>query len=151
MSCGFIWTTPNIKIIMLAWQSLPSQLVRLSLCMLYAFGTIDSSAVRKRAIVIWVSYMLYQAILTMVIVHVNDFPLARGVILFFFHLFFISLYDFALTVDFFLLLEIPSFFLLFIFLTNDIFISFLLSQLLLFQILLHTLKPIVLETKMEDY
>ena len=62
--------------------------ISLSLCMLYAFGTIDSSAVRKRAIVIWVSYMLYQAILTMVIVHVNDFPLARGVILFFFHLFF---------------------------------------------------------------
>ncbi len=52
--------------------------ISLSLCMLYAFGTIDSSAVRKRAIVIWVSYMLYQAILTMVIVHVNDFPLARG-------------------------------------------------------------------------
>ena len=62
--------------------------ISLSLCMLYAFGTIDSSAVRKRAIVIWVSYMLYQAILTMVIVHVNDFPLARGVMLFFFHLFF---------------------------------------------------------------
>ena len=56
--------------------------ISLSLCMLYAFGTLDSSAVRKRAIVIWVSYMLYQAILTMVIVYVNDFPVARGVMLF---------------------------------------------------------------------
>ena len=72
--------------------------ISLSLCMLYAFGTIDSSAVRKRAIVIWVSYMLYQAILTMVIVHVNDFPLARGVILFFFHLFFAAAFGWLMGV-----------------------------------------------------
>ena len=72
--------------------------ISLSLCMLYAFGTIDSSAVRKRAIVIWVSYMLYQAILTMVIVYVNDFPLARGVILFFFHLFFAAAFGWLMGV-----------------------------------------------------
>ena len=72
--------------------------ISLSLCMLYAFGTLDSSAVRKRAIVIWVSYMLYQAILTMVIVHVNDFPLARGVMLFFFHLFFAAAFGWLMGV-----------------------------------------------------
>jgi len=62
--------------------------ISMSLCMLYAYGTLDSSAVRKRSILLWVLYMIYQAIITLVIVRVNDFPLARGVMLFFFHLFF---------------------------------------------------------------
>jgi len=54
----------------------------LSLCMLYAFGTMDASAVRKRAVVIWVSFMLYQAVLSLIFCWVQGYPLARGVMLF---------------------------------------------------------------------
>ena len=54
----------------------------LSLCMLYAFGTMDASAVRNRAVVIWVSFMLYQAVLSLIFCWVQGYPLARGVMLF---------------------------------------------------------------------
>ena len=54
----------------------------LSVCMLYAFGTLDSSAVRKRVVVIWVSFMLYQAVLSLIFCWVQGYPLARGVMLF---------------------------------------------------------------------
>ena len=51
----------------------------LSVCMLYAFGTLDSSAVRKRVVVIWVSFMLYQAVFSFMFCWVQGYPLARAV------------------------------------------------------------------------
>ena len=36
----------------------------ISLCMLYAFGTIDSSAVGRRSLVVWVVFWVYQAVFT---------------------------------------------------------------------------------------
>ena len=51
----------------------------LSVCMLYAFGTLDSSAVRKRVVVMWVSFMLYQAVFSFVFCWVQGYPLARAV------------------------------------------------------------------------
>ena len=51
----------------------------LSVCMLYAFGTLDSSAVRKRVVVIWVSFMLYQAVFSFIFCWVQGYPLARAV------------------------------------------------------------------------
>ena len=51
----------------------------LSVCMLYAFGTLDSSAVRKRVVVIWVSFMLYQALFSFIFCMVQGYPLARAV------------------------------------------------------------------------
>ena len=51
----------------------------LSVCMLYAFGTLDSSAVRKRVVVIWVSFMLYQALFSFIFCRVQGYPLARAV------------------------------------------------------------------------
>ena len=51
----------------------------LSVCMLYAFGTLDSSAVRKRVVVMWVSFMLYQAVFSFIFCWVMGYPLARAV------------------------------------------------------------------------
>ena len=35
--------------------------ISMSLCLLYAFGTLDSSAVGRRAILVWFIFWLYQA------------------------------------------------------------------------------------------
>ena len=51
----------------------------LSVCILYAFGTLDSSAVRKRVVVMWVSFMLYQAVFSFIFCWVMGYPLARAV------------------------------------------------------------------------
>ena len=60
----------------------------LSLNMLYFFGTMDSSAVGRRALVIWVIYMFYQAIFSAIGCIVHGYPLPRAVMLFLWHMFF---------------------------------------------------------------
>ena len=61
--------------------------ISLSLCMLYAFGTLDSSAVRARAVGIWGIFMLYQAVFSCIGALVMGFPLARGLMLLIFFTF----------------------------------------------------------------
>ena len=53
--------------------------ISLSLCMLYFFGTLDSSGVGRRALVIWVVYMIYQAILSGIACILQGYPLPRAV------------------------------------------------------------------------
>ncbi len=60
----------------------------ISLCMLYFFGTLDSSAVGRRALVIWVIFMIYQAIFSFIGPLVHGFPLSRAVMLFLWIMFF---------------------------------------------------------------
>ena len=62
--------------------------ISLSLCMLYFFGTLDSSGVGRRALVIWVVYMIYQAILSGIACILQGYPLPRAVMLFLWHMFF---------------------------------------------------------------
>ena len=62
--------------------------ISISLCMLYFFGTLDSAAVGRRALVIWVSFMIYQAIFSFIGPLVHGFPLSRAVMLFLWHMFF---------------------------------------------------------------
>ena len=62
--------------------------ISISLCMLYFFGTLDSSAVGRRALVIWVSFMIYQAIFSFIGPLVHGFPLSRAVMLFLWIMFF---------------------------------------------------------------
>ena len=74
--------TPCILMEMLVFQ------ISISLCMLYFFGTLDSSAVGRRALVIWVIYMIYQAIFSFIGPLVHGFPLSRAVMLFLWLMFF---------------------------------------------------------------
>ena len=74
--------TPCLLMEMLIFQ------ISLSLCMLYFFGTLDSSAVGKRALVIWVVYMIYQAILSGIACILQGYPPPRAVMLFLWHMFF---------------------------------------------------------------
>ena len=62
--------------------------ISISLCMLYFFGTLDSAAVGRRALVIWVSFMIYQAIFSFIGPLVHGFPLSRAVMLFLWIMFF---------------------------------------------------------------
>ena len=52
------------------------------------FCTLDSSAVGRRALVIWVSFMIYQAIFSFIGPLVHGFPLSRAVMLFLWIMFF---------------------------------------------------------------
>jgi len=62
--------------------------ISISLCMLYFFGTLDSAAVGRRALVIWVSFMIYHAIFSFIGPLVHGFPLSRAVMLFLWIMFF---------------------------------------------------------------
>ena len=74
--------TPTLLMEMLVFQ------ISISLNMLYFFGTMDSSAVGRRALVIWVIYMFYQAIFSAIGCIVHGYPLPRAVMLFLWHMFF---------------------------------------------------------------
>ena len=59
----------------------------ISLCMLYAFGTMDSSAVGRRSLVIWVSFWVYQAVFSATATWVRGQPFHEGLVLGIFFLF----------------------------------------------------------------
>ncbi len=61
--------------------------ISISLCMLYAFGTIDSSAVGTRAIVIWVVFWLYQAFFSAAAIWARGQKFHEGLTLLIFFLF----------------------------------------------------------------
>ena len=52
----------------------------MSLCFLYAFGTIDSSAVGKRAVVVWVIFWIYQAAFTCISMWARGETFLRGLV-----------------------------------------------------------------------
>ena len=52
----------------------------MSLCFLYAFGTIDSSAVGKRAVVVWVMFWIYQAAFTCISMWARGETFLRGLV-----------------------------------------------------------------------
>ena len=59
----------------------------ISLCMLYAFGTIDSSAVGRRSLVVWVVFWVYQAVFSATATWVRGQPFHEGLVLGIFFLF----------------------------------------------------------------
>ena len=59
----------------------------ISLCMLYAFGTIDSSAVGTRSTVVWVLFWLYQAVFSAAATWARGQPFHEGLVLGLFFLF----------------------------------------------------------------
>ena len=59
----------------------------ISLCMLYAFGTIDSSAIGRRSIVVWVVFWVYQAVFSATATWVRGQPFHEGLVLGLFFLF----------------------------------------------------------------
>ena len=59
----------------------------ISLCMLYAFGTIDSSAIGRRSLVVWVVFWLYQAVFSATATWVRGQPFHEGLVLGIFFLF----------------------------------------------------------------
>ena len=52
--------------------------ISISLCMLYAFGTIDSPAVGRRMLVIWVLFWVYQAVFSAIAVWARGESFFRG-------------------------------------------------------------------------
>ena len=59
----------------------------ISLCMLYAFGTIDSSAVGRRSLVVWVLFWVYQAVFSATATWARGQPFHEGLVLGLFFLF----------------------------------------------------------------
>ena len=59
----------------------------ISLCMLYAFGTIDSSAVGRRSLVVWVLFWVYQAVFSATATWVRGQPFHEGLTIGIFFLF----------------------------------------------------------------
>ena len=59
----------------------------ISLCMLYAFGTIDSSAIGRRSLVVWVVFWVYQAVFSATATWVRGQPFHEGLVLGIFFLF----------------------------------------------------------------
>ena len=52
----------------------------MSLCFLYAFGTIDSSTVGRRAVVVWVMFWIYQAAFTCISMWARGETFLRGLV-----------------------------------------------------------------------
>ena len=54
--------------------------ISMSLCILYFFGTIDSSAVGKRAVIIWAFWWVYQAVFTPISLWARGESFLRGLV-----------------------------------------------------------------------
>ena len=54
--------------------------ISISLCILYFFGTIDSSAVGKRAVIIWAFWWVYQAVFTPISLWARGESFLRGLV-----------------------------------------------------------------------
>ena len=70
----------------------------MSLCILYFFGTIDSSAVGKRAVIIWAFWWVYQAVFTPISLWARGESFLRGLVYLIYFAFIAAAYGWLMNV-----------------------------------------------------
>ena len=70
----------------------------MSLCILYLFGTIDSSAVGKRAVIIWAFWWVYQAVFTPISLWARGESFLRGLVYLIYFAFIAAAYGWLMNV-----------------------------------------------------
>ena len=72
--------------------------ISISLCILYFFGTIDSSAVGKRAVIIWAFWWVYQAVFTPISLWARGESFLRGLVYLIYFAFIAAAYGWLMNV-----------------------------------------------------
>ena len=72
--------------------------ISMSLCILYFFGTIDSSAVGKRAVIIWAFWWVYQAVFTPISLWARGESFLRGLVYLIYFAFIAAAYGWLMNV-----------------------------------------------------
>ena len=72
--------------------------ISISLCILYFFGTIDSSAVGKRAVIIWAFWWVYQAVFTPISLWARGESFLRGLVYLIYFAFIAAAYGWLINV-----------------------------------------------------
>ena len=70
----------------------------MSLCILYCFGTVDSSAVGKRAVIIWAFWWVYQAVFTPISLWARGESFLRGLVYLIYFAFIAAAYGWLMNV-----------------------------------------------------
>ena len=72
--------------------------ISISLCILYFFGTLDASAVGKRAVIIWAFWWVYQAVFTPISLWARGESFLRGLVYLIYFAFIAAAYGWLMNV-----------------------------------------------------